>query len=145
MTAATPFSVRMTVRNYELDTLGHVNQAVYHSYGEVARTSLFDASGCQFDKLMNMRLGAVLLQSTINYRRELRANDEFDASADVRFGTGKSFHIDTVLTKVDGTVSAEITCVLGLMDLDARRLVTDPRARFADAGADIALLTGRRA
>lgn len=32
-----PFTVRVTVRAYELDTQGHLNSAVYHQYGDHAR------------------------------------------------------------------------------------------------------------
>ncbi|MGW2215049.1 hypothetical protein ACWCSD_08675 [Nonomuraea sp. NPDC001684] len=33
------FSVRIAVRGYELDTQGHLNNVVYHQYGDHARWS----------------------------------------------------------------------------------------------------------
>ncbi|MQA11193.1 MAG: thioesterase [Pseudonocardiaceae bacterium] len=138
----TPFSVRIAVRTYELDSLGHVNQAVYHSYAEVARTELFRAAGCRMDWLAERKIGPVLLESTITFRRELRADDEVDVSADVKFGAGKTFRMDSTITKVDGSTSAEITCTIGLMDLRERKLVTDPREAFVSAGTDLSVLSG---
>lgn len=128
------FRIPITVRSYELDSLGHLNQAVYHQYAEVARMSAFGAAGCEWEELRGRDLGPVLLSSTIHYRRELRARESVEVSCAVKFGTGKTFNVDSVITKADGTVSAEIYCVVGLMDLRARRLVSEPRAVLIDAG-----------
>ncbi|MBQ0927852.1 acyl-CoA thioesterase [Saccharopolyspora endophytica] len=130
------FRIPLQVRSYELDALGHVNHAVYHQYGEVARVAGFQAAGCDWDGLVTRKLSPVLLSTTVNFRRELRANEHIEASCEAKFGSGKSFHLDTVITKADGTISADITCVLGLMDLEARKLVADPRSALEAVGFD---------
>jgi acyl-CoA thioester hydrolase len=128
------FRIPITVRSYELDSLGHVNQAVYHQYAEVARMSGFTAAGCDWEELRGSGIGPVLLTSTIHYRRELRANESVEVSCEVKFGTGKTFNTDSTITKSDGTVAAEINCVVGLMDLRARKLRTDPRDVLVASG-----------
>jgi acyl-CoA thioester hydrolase len=138
VTEREPFRTRIKVRHYELDTLGHLNHAVYHSYGEVARLELFEQSGA-LTGLKN--LASVLLESHIVFRRELRAGDVVDVTCDAKFGSGKTFSMDSKILKLDGTLAAEITCTLGLMDLERRKLVEDPRGRFAAAGADLKLLS----
>ena len=138
MTEREPFRTRIKVRHYELDTLGHLNHAVYHSYGEVSRLELLEQAGA----LRSLEgFAAVLLESHIVFRRELRAGDEVDVTCDVKFGSGKTFSMDSNIVKVDGTLAAEITCTLGLMDLERRKLVADPRGRFAEAGADLKRLS----
>ncbi|WP_092528568.1 acyl-CoA thioesterase [Amycolatopsis arida] len=137
-----PFRVRIKVRHYELDTLGHVNHAVYHSYGEVARLELVEKAGGLAGGLAAARQAAVLLESHIVFRRELRAGDEVDVSCVTKFGGGKTFRMDSTITKTDGTVAAEITCTLGLMDLERRKLVDDPKAAMERAGVDVAVLCG---
>lgn len=146
MTEREPFRVRIKVRHYELDSLGHVNHAVYHSYGEVARLELFDRAGCETGgaRSADPRLAAVMLESHINYRRELRAGDEVDVTCVVKFGSGKTFRADTDIIRVDGVLAAEIRCTLGLMDLERRKLVDNPRGRFEDQGVDVAFLCGER-
>ncbi len=134
------FRVPLQVRSYELDALGHVNHAVYHQYGEVARVAGFRAAGCDWDGLVEKNLAPVLLSTTVHFRRELRADERFAVSCEVRFGTGKSFHLDSVITKDDGAVAAEIGCVLGLMELDARKLVADPEAALEAVGFDGSVL-----
>lgn len=135
-----PFSVRIAVRTYELDALGHVNQAVYHSYAEHARGELFRAAGCPMDGMVGASAAPVLLASQIRFLRELRIGDEVDVSAEIAFGAGRTFTLDSVITKLDGTVSAEIGCTLGLLDLTARRLLPDPAGRLAAAATDPTLL-----
>jgi acyl-CoA thioester hydrolase len=127
-------SIRITVRPFEIDALGHVNQAVYHQYGELARVAAIEEAGGRFEDLLNNGVAPVLLESHIVFRRELRARDIVDVSCDIKFGTGKTFHMDNVITKLDGTVSAEITCIIGIMDLTARKLLPDPRAALEKLG-----------
>lgn len=138
VTEREPFRTRIKVRHYELDTLGHLNHAVYHSYGEVSRLELLERAGA-LTGLGNV--ASVLLESHIVFRRELRAGDEVDVTCDVKFGSGKTFSMDSNIFKADGTLAAEITCTLGLMDLERRKLVADPRGTFEAAGADLKLLS----
>jgi acyl-CoA thioester hydrolase len=132
------FSIRIEVRGYELDALGHVNHAVYHQYAEVGRTKAFAAAGVDWDALTERRTAPVLLTTTVNFRRELRAEDEVDVTCVAKFGDGKTFTLEQMITKADGTLSAEVYCVLGMMDLAARKLHADPRAVLESAGFDLA-------
>ena len=136
VTEREPFRTRIKVRHYELDTLGHLNHAVYHSYGEVSRLELLEKAGV----LKGLPgVASVLLETHVVFRRELRAGDEVDVTCDVKFGSGKTFSMDSNIYQADGTLAAEITCTLGLMDLEIRKLVADPRGRFEAAGADLKL------
>lgn len=129
-------SIRISVRSFELDALGHVNQAVYHQYAELARQAAVEAAGGHFDDLVAGGIAPVLLESHVVYRRELRGRDVVDVSCDTKFGTGKTFRMEQSITKADGTLAAEITCTVGMMDLAARRLVADPRAALEAIGVD---------
>ncbi|GAA1817745.1 hypothetical protein HC028_20920 [Planosporangium flavigriseum] len=77
-----PFSVRITVRGYELDTQGHLNSAVYHQYGEHARWEYLKAAGVTTDKLLASGVGPVQLEATIKFFRELRGGDEVDVTCE---------------------------------------------------------------
>ncbi|EHN75135.1 acyl-CoA thioesterase [Streptomyces coelicoflavus] len=131
-----PFSVPVTVRGYETDTQGHLNQSVYLNYAEHARWSLLRAAGISQAGLVASGVGPVALETTIRFRRELLAGDEVAVSCVFEWGGGKTFRIRQVVTKADGTVAAEIDAVGGLMDLTERRLVPDPRQRFKELAAE---------
>ncbi|MEU4677692.1 acyl-CoA thioesterase [Micromonospora sp. NPDC023737] len=135
-----PFRVRVTVRGYELDTQGHLNQAVYLQYGEHARWECLRAAGISQDRLLASGVGPVALEVTLRYLSELRGGDEVDVSCAFRWGEGKTFRIDQDYTRPDGTRVATLTGVGGLLDLSARRLVPDPRVRFRELATDPAPL-----
>ncbi|GAB2632519.1 acyl-CoA thioesterase [Nocardia goodfellowii] len=124
------FSVPITVRGYELDSLGHVNQAVYLQYAEHARWELLRAAGVGQDKLLTTGYAPVVLENNIKYQRELRAGDEITVTCEFEWTEGKTFRMRQEIRKLDGTVSALVTVTGGVMDLTARKLVADPRARF---------------
>ncbi|MFF3705201.1 acyl-CoA thioesterase [Streptomyces phaeochromogenes] len=133
---AEPFSVPVTVRGYETDVQGHVNQAVYVNYAEHARWSLLQAAGISQAGLAAKGVGPVSLEMTVRYRRELRAGDEVEVTCDFIWGEGKTFRVEQTIRKSDGTVAAEITGVGGLMDLKQRKLVADPRDYFRALASD---------
>ncbi|MEU9385828.1 acyl-CoA thioesterase [Streptomyces sp. NPDC048279] len=125
-----PYSVRVTVRGYETDVQGHLNQAVYLNYAEHARWSLLQAAGITQAGLVGHGVGPVALETTIRYRRELLAGDEVDVTCVFEWGEGKTFRMVQSITKADGTLAAEVTAVGGLLDLEARRLVDRPAELF---------------
>ena len=127
---AEPFRVRVVVRGYELDTQGHLNQAVYLSYSEHARWEFLRAAGIMQDALLESGVGPVALETTIRYRRELRGGDEVDVSCEFAFGEGRTFELKQDITRADGVIAAEIVAVAGLLDLSRRTLVSDPAGRF---------------
>ncbi|WP_330460586.1 acyl-CoA thioesterase [Streptomyces sp. NBC_00820] len=134
-----PFSVRVTVRGYETDVQGHLNQAVYLNYAEHARWSLLQAAGISQARFLGRGVGPVALETTIRYRRELLAGEEVDVTCAFEWGEGKTFRIRQEVRKSDGTVAAEVTAVGGIMDLKARKLVADPRDVFKELAADLGL------
>jgi len=134
-----PYSVPVTVRGYETDTQGHLNQAVYLNYAEHARWSLLHAAGIRQADLQAKGVGPVALETTIRYRRELLAGDEVEVTCEFEWGEGKTFRIRQSIVKADGTVAAEVEAVGGLLDLNARRLLPDPRERFKELAAEPAL------
>ncbi|MFD0318131.1 acyl-CoA thioesterase [Streptomyces flavalbus] len=131
-----PFSVPVTVRGYETDVQGHLNQAVYLNYAEHARWSLLQAAGISQSGLVGRGVGPVALETTIRYRRELLAGDEVDVTCAFEWSGGKTFRIEQRIVKADGTVAAEVSAVGGLMDLTARKLVADPQGYFKELATD---------
>ncbi|MFI1224756.1 MULTISPECIES: acyl-CoA thioesterase [unclassified Streptomyces] len=136
------FSVDVTVRGYELDTQGHLNQAVYLQYAEHSRWELLRAAGLPQEKLLADGIGPVQLEVTVKYRRELRGGERVRITCRFDYGTGRTFTVEQRILKEDGTVAAEITGVAGLLDLTERRLVADPRGRLAALAGDPDRLTG---
>ncbi|MFJ7076828.1 acyl-CoA thioesterase [Streptomyces sp. NPDC098781] len=134
-----PYSVRVTVRGYETDVQGHVNQSVYLNYAEHARWSLLQAAGIGQRNLIGKGVGPVALETTIRYKRELLAGDEVDVTCVFEWSDGKTFRIEQIVRKADGTVAAELTAVGGLLDLAERKLVARPDEIFKELASDPSL------
>lgn len=132
---AEPFRVSVVVRGYELDTQGHLNQAVYLNYAEHARWELLRAAGVAQDALLASGVGPVALETTIRYLRELRGGDEVTVTCAFEWGTGKTFRIVQRLERPGGELAAELTSVGGLLDLTARRLVPEPAKHLRSLAA----------
>ncbi|MFG1795138.1 acyl-CoA thioesterase [Nocardia sp. NPDC049149] len=130
-TPGQPFTVPVTVRGYELDTQGHLNQAVYAQYAEHARWELLRAAGLPQDKLIAEGIGPVLLESNIKFLRELRGGDEITVSVEFHWGQGKTFTFRHEIRKLDGTLSAEVAAISGILDLTTRKLIPAPGARLS--------------
>lgn len=131
-----PFSVPVTVRGYETDSLGHLNQSVYLQYAEHARWALLQAAGVGQAELLAQGVAPVVLETTIRYLRELRAGEDVEVSCAFGWGEGKTFRVLQTIAKADGTVSAEAASVGGLLDLKERRLVAQPQEFFRKLTTD---------
>lgn len=125
-----PFRVRIEVRGYELDTQGHLRNAVYHEYGDHARWECLRSAGVSIDALLATGVGPVTLQDTIRFHRELRGGDHVHVSCIFVWGAGKTFQVEQEFRSDDGTPLATLTSVGGLLDLHRRRLVTDPASHW---------------
>jgi acyl-CoA thioester hydrolase len=113
----TEVRMRLGLRMQDLDSLGHVNQAVYHGFLEEARTELFrplidEARGLSF----------VLARVELDHRHEILHTDghvEVIARLE-ELGTKSAICSHQILLP-DGTVAAEGRSVVVAWDMNARR------------------------
>ncbi len=59
----------LSVRSYECDSYGHVNNAVYLNYLEVARHEMLAALGMDYAGMRSSGFGLVVARIDIRYRR----------------------------------------------------------------------------
>jgi acyl-CoA thioester hydrolase len=121
-----PFRVRIAVRPYEVDMLGHLTGAVYIQYADFARWSCARAAGVPMERLLADETSPINLETTIRYLGELRVGDEVDVTIEFVWGDGKTFEARQEFRRPDGLLAAEVTSVCGMFDLKERRLRPDP-------------------
>jgi len=71
------YELPLSVRDYELDVQGVVNNAVYQNYFEHARHEFLKHIGLNFVELHAKGYDAVVHKIEIQYKKPLLANDEF--------------------------------------------------------------------
>ncbi|WP_433683052.1 acyl-CoA thioesterase [Nocardia sp. CA-119907] len=129
------FALPITVSPEDIDGNGHMNMAVYLQYAERARWACLQQGGLTQEKLQAAGVGPIALQATITFEQELFVGDEVTVTCAFVWD-GKTHQTRQEIRKTDGTVSAEIVGVGGLLDLTERRLVPDAARYFRDLAAD---------
>ena len=71
------FTYDLKVRDYECDTQGHVNNANYQHYFEVARHEFLEKVGLNFHELHLQGIDAVVSSVQIRYKIPLIGMDKF--------------------------------------------------------------------
>lgn len=80
MSPTKSFELEMTVRDYECDLQGIVNNAVYLNYFEHTRHQFPQAIGLDFGELHREGTDPVVRRIEIDYKRSLKGGDRFLSS-----------------------------------------------------------------
>lgn len=84
-----PYELEFSVRDYECDLQGIVNNAVYQNYYEHARHQFLLGKKIDFAKLHNLGIDLILSRIEIDYKYSLRSGDYFK----VTVSTHKEGHL----------------------------------------------------
>ena len=71
------FTHKMTVRDYELDRFGVINNAVYQNYLEHIRHLFLESNGVSIQDLVKLGYSPVITKAEIEYRSSLKSRDDF--------------------------------------------------------------------
>jgi acyl-CoA thioester hydrolase len=74
---------RIRARGYELDSYGHVNNAVFFNYFEQARWELFQDKGL-IEELTSRGLFLVVVDVNIRYQHEVKLGDELEITTSLK-------------------------------------------------------------
>lgn len=113
---ALTFENKMKVRDYECDSQGVVNNAIYQHYFEATRHELMERCGLRLRDLTEANIIPVVRNINISYRNSLRGSEEFVCTATaVREGVRYLFHQE--ITRIpDNTLCAkaviEVVCLV---------------------------------
>ncbi len=116
------------IQESHLDTFGHVNNATYLVLFEEARWDLITAAGLGLGQIRESRIGPVILEVNVKYRREVRNRETLTIVSEVVSESGLTFQLMQRAMKADGRLACEALFVMAVWDLDARKLVPPPPA-----------------
>ena len=106
------YELEMSVRDYELDLEGIVNNANYLHYLEHTRHEFCSANGISFAEMQNRGIIPVLNRVEIDYKTPLRSGDRFVSKLWLeRRGVRFVFHQDLFKLSGETVVSAVVSCV----------------------------------
>lgn len=124
----------LLIKESHLDTFGHVNNATYLQIFEEARWDLITGRGYGMDKIQASRLGPVILEAHVKFRRELKNRTPVVVRSELVSYEGLIGNLRQRVFKRGETeqLSCEAVFRIALWDLDARRLV-EPTPEWAHA------------
>lgn len=77
-------SLEFSVRDYECDMQGVVNNGVYQNYLEHARHEFLQSRGINFAEMTAKRISLVVVRAELDYRDSLRSNDRFIVRSNIQ-------------------------------------------------------------
>jgi thioesterase III len=114
---------RVFIRESHLDTFGHVNNATYLQLFEEARWDLITARGFGLEAIQRTRLGPVILEATVKFRREVKNRETLIIVTGLLDYEGKIGRMSQRALKEDGELACDATFVIALWDIDARKIL----------------------
>ncbi len=113
---ALTFENKMKVRDYECDSQGVVNNAIYLHYFEATRHELMEKCGLRLRDITEANILPVVRNVNISYRNSLRGSEEFLCNIKImRKGLRYLFH-QQIIRVGDNTLCAdaviEVVCLI---------------------------------
>ncbi len=88
------YSMTIKVRSYDLDSFGHVNNAVYLNYLEAARCEYMQQRGLSFNDFEKWGALPIVGKAEIRYKSPARADDILEIRGAIHWWRRSSFVID---------------------------------------------------
>ena len=114
---------QILIKERDLDSFGHMNNATYLTLFEEARWDVITKRGYGLDRIHQLKIGPVLLEISLKFKHELRNRETVKITTGVLKHEGKITTLRQVMYNSKGEESCVADFVLGLFDLKARKLI----------------------
>jgi YbgC/YbaW family acyl-CoA thioester hydrolase len=103
----------LEVRGYELDSFGHVNNAVYLNYLEVARWKMLNQEGITLDGIQKEKRWPVIAAIEIKYIRPAFMGDQLEVRTRVIEYSKARFKLEQLIYRGETSIAAaQVTSVI---------------------------------
>jgi thioesterase III len=126
----------LVIHERHLDTFGHVNNATYLDLLEEARWDLITGNGFGLDEIKRTQLGPTILEINLRFVKEIRNRARITVKSWAESYTGKICRFAQQMLNEQQEICCEATFVVGLFDLQARKLVSPTPAWLHALGLD---------
>jgi YbgC/YbaW family acyl-CoA thioester hydrolase len=117
------FSHSIIIKEQHLDTLGHVNNAVYLTLFEEARWQFLDSKNYPLEVVMKEKKGPVILDLQLKFFKELKLRDQVQITFEAVDVQKKVAILKQQMINARGEVAAELTMTSAFFDLQTRRII----------------------
>ena len=117
------FSYPVTIKEFHLDTFGHVNNAKYLELYEEARWELITVNGYGLKTCIEKQIGPIILSVELQFKKEMRNREKVVIHSYAYDYVGKISKIKQVIVKENGEEASSAVFTFGLFDMKARKLI----------------------
>lgn len=118
------FEYEVLIREFHLDSFGHVNNAAYVMLYEEARWDFITKNGFGLDYIQKNQIGPVILDLSVRFKRELKNRERIKiTSRTIEIVSPKIMVLEQNMIKADGKVASEAKFTVGFFDMKARKLI----------------------
>jgi len=115
---------KIIIKENHLDTFGHVNNATYLELYEQARWEALNDHGVSVKKIMDERIGPVLLRVDLKFKKELFLRESIEIHSELlEKSNSKVMKVRQQMMNERGEVASEAIFDIGVMDLVKRKLI----------------------
>ena len=117
------FEYDLMIKEFHLDTFGHVNNAVYLQIMEEARWDLITKNGYGLKEVFAKKIGPTILEVNLQFKRELKNRQKIKILTSCLEYTKKVGTIEQKIINEAGEECAIAHFKFGLFDLNQRKLI----------------------
>jgi acyl-CoA thioester hydrolase len=116
------YTYALQIKESDLDTFGHVNNAKYLTFFEEARWEFITQNGYGLQKIRETGIGPTLLEVTLRFMKELRLRDKIIIES-------KSVSYEKKILRIEQKIirGEEVCCqgnfVIALFDIKERKII----------------------
>jgi YbgC/YbaW family acyl-CoA thioester hydrolase len=118
------FEYPLMIREFHLDTLGHVNNATYVAIFEEARWDLITKRGYGLKEVHEKKISPIILEIEIKFKREVKCRENVVIKSHCHDYKSKIGKITQVLVNEKGEDACEAVITFGLFDMKTRKLIS---------------------
>lgn len=118
------FEYDVLIREFHLDSFGHVNNAAYVMLYEEARWDFITKNGFGLNEIQKLQVGPVILDLSVRFKREIKNREKIKiTSRTVEIIRPKIMVLEQNMIKEDGKVASEARFTVGFFDMRQRKLI----------------------
>ena len=122
------FEYSVIVREHNLDTLGHLNNASYLQQFEEARWDFSDKGGFGLDWVLSNKQSPIVLKAEMSFRKEVLNREALLIQSEfVGFKNSLIGSFKQKMIKSNKKVASILSIDVGFMDLKERKLMNFPK------------------
>jgi YbgC/YbaW family acyl-CoA thioester hydrolase len=118
------FEYEVMIKEFHLDSFGHVNNAVYVQLYEEARWDFITKNGFGLDMIQRDQVGPVILDLQVKFKKEIKNREMIKIQSQTRgIISSKMMVLEQKMINSAGRIASDAVFTVGFFDMKTRKLI----------------------